>query len=133
MKSRELKKLIDPTKYQVFLLTSRAPLPVAFAVHTWFVVNQKGTVSRWEIVHLKNLCKTSWDYLDENLQAPFKSATIIPAYKKYYWKNLELLGEVSGNSESLAEKMAEFILNSENTYPYIKKYSLPGPNSNTYT
>ena len=50
---------------------------------------------------------------------------------KYYWEG-KLLGYIEGDENSTAKKVAEFIKNSKTIYPYCYKYSLRGPNSNTY-
>ena len=132
MRSKELEKLIDHTKYQVFLLSCSAPLPMSFAVHSWFVVNQKGVISRWEVIHKKNLRKTSWGYLYMNIRPIFQGSLVFLTFHKYFWKNFKLLGYMEGDENSTAEKITEFILNSKDTYPYRDKYFVSGPNSNTY-
>ena len=44
-----------------------------------------------------------------------------------------MLGLASGGEESLAQKIIEFVENSSEAYPNRDRYSLIGPNSNTYT
>jgi hypothetical protein len=45
---------INNDKYQVFLFTSRCPLPIPFASHLWFVINKKGALYRYEVTNHKN-------------------------------------------------------------------------------
>lgn len=132
MKSLDLEKQIDSAKYQVFLLTCPVPLPLSFAVHSWFVVNQKGIVSRWEVVHKKNLRKISWGHLYMNIRPVFQGSPIFFKRHTYFWKNFTLRGYIEGGEGSTAHQMTDFILNSKNTYPYRDIYFVLGPNSNTY-
>ncbi len=43
-----------------------------------------------------------------------------------------LISSVEGDGHSVAARMADFIISSPQIYPYREKYSLAGPNSNTY-
>lgn len=45
--------------YEVFLCSNPAPIPINFAVHTWFVINENGSFSRYEILSRKNKNKPS--------------------------------------------------------------------------
>src|SRR3989338_7205702 len=51
--------------------------------------------------------------------------------KKHFWK-AKLMGYIEGSENSTAQKIIEFIENSEKIYLYCFKYSFFGPNSNTY-
>ena len=51
---------------------------------------------------------------------------------RYKWKNVRLLGVVEGGEGSLAARMATIIENSPQSYSCCEKYSITGPNSNTY-
>ncbi len=133
MRSPELENLIDPTKYQVFLFSCPAPMPASFAVHPWFVVNQKGVVSRWDVVHKKNLPRgKSWGYLYMNIRPIFQGSLMFLTLHNYFWKNFRLLGSIEGDEGSIAAKITEFITNSKDAYPYRNRYFALGPNSNTY-
>lgn len=129
--------LINKNKYQIFLCSCPASIPINFARHYWFVVNRNGQISRWEVLHKKNLCKSSWGYLHKDIFPPFQgtpvfmSSKMFKPFKKRYWK-AKLCGHIEGESDSLAHKMADFIENSMNTYPSCSKYLLLGPNSNTF-
>lgn len=131
MKSEEFKKLVKGDRYQVFLLDCPANLPFSFARHTWFVVNKKGIISRWEILFRKNANGTSWDHLHLNFLLPFQGIESVPFSQKYLWKS-KLLGYIEGPEDSLVFQVAECIEKSSEQYPYCNRYSLIGPNSNTY-
>lgn len=128
---KEFNELINKDKHQVFIFTCPAAFPFVFARHPWFVVNKKGIISRWDMLFRKNLCETSWGYLHMNFLPPSQGTEIIPFCRKFYWKG-KLLSYIEGDESSVARKMADFIENSKDTYPYCDKYSLIGLNSNTY-
>lgn len=133
MKPEELKKLINPNLYQVFLLSSYCRFPVTVAAtHNWFVVNKKGDVDRWEVLIEKNMpAEKSWDHLHLNAKGPFESLGFFETDGKSFWK-AHLLGTLEGEEGSVAQKMVEFIENSPTSYPYNHAYFLTGHNSNTY-
>jgi hypothetical protein len=105
---------------------------VGFAAHTWFLTNRRGQISRWEVLHFKKDRKLSKGYLHKDYFSPFTGIEIWPHYSKYHWKPT-LLGIESGDVHSLAAEMVNAIENTFETYPSTKRYSLLGPNSNTYT
>ena len=119
---------LNNEKYQVFLLVCPGSIPFSFASHSWFVVNKQGTISRWEVSFRKIHRKTSWGHLNMDFYPPFQGIEIIPFSSKYFWKS-KLLGQIEGG---VAKRMMEFIENSPTTYSVVDKYSLSGPNSNTY-
>ena len=127
----DFNKLVKKDRFQVFLFTCSASMPLSFARHYWFVCVKKGQISRWEVLFRKNRCKTSWGHLHLNFLTPFKGIEIIPFYEKFFWK-ARLAGYIDGKADSIAKKMVNFIENSNKNYPYCYKYSLTGPNSNTY-
>lgn len=124
--------LIDKDKYQVFLFTCPITIPLNFLVHSWFVVNQKGAISRWEVIHVKNLCPTSWGYLHKDLFPLASGIRKFMPIKNLYSKN-KLIASIEGGEGSNAQQMAEFIVNSNKTYPHCNFYNPLGPNSNSYT
>lgn len=131
---KDIKNLIDNNKYQVFLMTCHCNLPAAFASHNWFAINKKGIIERWESGYTEDYGEQSWGYLRKNTMhcTPFDGITIIPMMGKFFrWKG-KLIGFIEEDSNSLAKRMIDFIENSPNTYPYPSKFSLFGPNSNTY-
>ena len=124
-------KLLHKNKYQVFLFTCPASVPFVFARHPWFVVNQKGKVSRWEILHETNRCKSSWQHLHKNLFPTFSGIEVFANNGRWLWKP-RLEGFIEGDNTSAAAKMASFIVNSHKNYPLYSYYRYPGPNSSTY-
>ena len=124
-----IQKSIRKDRYQVFLLTCPATMPFSFAVHSWFVCNKKGKLSRWEVLLSKKRCKTSWGHLHLNFLPPSEGIEIIPYLSKFHWGEGKLIGYIEDN---VAKRMIDFIEKSKKTYPYCYKYSVIGPNSNTY-
>src|SRR3989344_2206863 len=132
MAPQEFEKLIDKDKYQVFVFVAPGALPVSFALHPWFVVNKKGKIFRWEIIHQRNRNDTSWNYLHKNF-LPLEKGTRVFLFgnTSLYWP-ARLLGLWEGDENSIAKKIADFIENSPQNYSFCNKYRLWGPNSNTY-
>lgn len=129
MNESNFKELIKPDRYQVFLFTCPASLPFGFARHPWFIVNNKGVISRWEVLWKPHKWETSWGHLHKDFYLPTQGIAKYFFSEKYLWKNIKLLGCVEGE---IAERMAELIENSPKAYPYCYKYSLESSNSNTY-
>jgi len=126
MKNNIYNSMINSEKYQVFILHCPANLPFFFARHTWFVCNEKGKISRWEVLFSANEDK-SWGHLHLNRFLPFSGIEILPFSIRWLWK-VRLLTKIEGE---LAKKMINFIHLSKENYPN-KNYSLSGTNSNTY-
>lgn len=143
----KFEELVKHDKYQVFLFTCPAGVPVSFARHPWLVINKKGSVERfgvgrqigeqrWEVFRVPESYKENWGHLHRNALPPTQG---IPMFSfssnkyllSYFWKG-KLCGYVEGAEGSLAHQMAECIENSPTTYPYCNTYLLKGPNSNTY-
>ncbi len=132
MSEQEFENLIKKDKYQVFIFTSWAHIPFIFAMHPWFVINKKGVISRYEIVWKKNCCEgKSFGHLHLNAIPPWSGIGIFSFSKKHFWKS-KLLGMIEGDENSHSCGVMEFIENSKTSYPYLNKYVLTGPNSNTY-
>ena len=99
-------------------------------MHPWFVVNDRGSLSRWEILFRSNAGnKTSWGHLHKDFLPPFKGLGVLPYFENYFAYEGVLLGYNEGEA---AMRMGKFIENSPETYPFSFKFSLTGPNSNTY-
>jgi hypothetical protein len=134
--NKKIQQLIDKEKYQVFLCISCGSIPLNFAMHPWFVINKRGILSRWEVTHLKGRGEKSWNYLSFNFFPPFLGTTILPFYSESFYAKgnfkAKLLGLIEGDENSLAKRVADFIENSPNIYPYCNTYHFVGPNSNTY-
>ena len=133
MNEQNPEKFLKPDMCQVFLLSCPAAIPVSFASHPWFVVNRKGALSRWDVLLLpRTNWKMRWGHLHKDFFSPFEGVEMLFFTDRYKWKNVKLLGVIEGGEGSLAARMAAFIENSPQSYPYCDKYHLNGPNSNTY-
>lgn len=123
---------INTNLFQVFLLSCHCGLPISFAKHHWFVVNNRGKISRWEVLIQKDCCGESWGHLHKNSRESFQALGLFSITGKSLWE-AEVLGSVEGGEGSLAEKMVNFIEQSNTLYPHCHDYLLWSPNSNTYT
>ncbi|MCX6717057.1 MAG: DUF3750 domain-containing protein [Candidatus Taylorbacteria bacterium] len=119
--------LINPEKYEVFVLYCHANIPFSLAIHPWLVCNEKGKISRWEVLFRKNRDKTL-GHLHLNHYLPFTGIEIIPFVTKWQWQS-KILSKIEGE---VAKRIIDFIKTSKKNYPYIKKYLLISTNSNTY-
>ena len=128
-----VENLIQPDEYQVFLMTSPASVPFNFARHLWFVVNKKGSISRWEVLWKPepHHAKTVWGHLTRDTLPPFQGLRVFHLSDQYFWRS-SLFKIIEGDETSVAAQMAEYIEQSPQTYPYKERYSFSGPNSNTY-
>ncbi|MFA7286167.1 MAG: DUF3750 domain-containing protein [Patescibacteria group bacterium] len=126
--SKKFDELIDNEKYQVFLFTSSGNIPFHFAAHPWFVINNRGLISRWEVLFRKMYHETNGGHLYKNFFPLFQGIEVVHFSRKSVWK-AKLLGSIEGDT---AKKMVSFIENSYSTYPFRDRYFLTGPNSNTY-
>ncbi len=135
MDEAKLNTLIKKDMYQVFILTSFCSIPVNFAQHTWFVINKKGIISRWEVLfrllRKNDMSKTGWGHLYTNFSPTTQGIEIVPFWAKFHWKT-KLAQVIEGNENSVAQKMSDIIEQSPKNYPYSHQYSLIGANSNTY-
>jgi len=127
MNNNNYDNLIDPEKDQVFIFSCPANMPLNFAAHLWFICNEKGTVSRWEVLFGKNQDE-SWGHLHCDQYLPFEGIEIFPFTKKWHWRG-NMLATVEGET---AKKIMDFIKASKENYPLLKSYSIIGNNSNTY-
>ena len=125
------KKLIKEDKYQVFLLTCPASFPVNFVIHPWFVINRKGVVSRWEVNFWRVETGTKWGHLYKDA-LPIHQGMRMIAFSNLFWWKARLIASIEGDEHSLAARMAEFIVRSNELYSQSYIYSLIGNNSNTY-
>jgi hypothetical protein len=73
-----------------------------------------------------------WGHLHKDFYDPAQGISKYIFSNKYLWESVELLGYVEGDEQSIAGQMADLVESSPQAYPYCLKYSLLGPNSNTY-
>lgn len=143
MQKEDFEKLVKKETYQIFLFTCSCPFPIQFAKHSWFVINKKGKLTRWEVVS-EGLEKDGAEFEEDVSGANSKEGStfihknFLPptiAFRKYYWSNRkrgesELAGFIEGKH---AKEMIEFIEKNAKKYPFKKEYRYyPGPNSNTF-
>jgi hypothetical protein len=127
MKSlKEIRQLVDNNSYQVFLFTCPANVP-GFR-HPWFVLNNKGKLTRWEVLFEKNSGQIGYKHLHNNLFDPFTGISRFP-YSKKLLRKARLEGYTTSGP---AKKAIAFIEKSPDKYPFRDYYRLFGPNSNTY-
>ena len=131
MDEKEFNKLFKKDLYQVFLFSCPAPIPINFASHYWFVVNNKGKLSRWEVLARQINIKERWGHLHKNIAKPTRGMELF-LYINWFFRKSKLNGKISGKKGSFVEKMVKFIEKSPDNYPYCEKYNSLGPNSNTY-
>jgi hypothetical protein len=127
MNNIDYNKLIDQNKDEVFIFHCPAHAPFVFAVHSWLVCNEKGKLSRWEMLFRENK-DNAWGYLHLNRYAPFEGIEMFSFLDKWQWES-ELLDKIDGE---IAERMIDIIKASQKNYPHSQNYSLIGTNSNTY-
>lgn len=129
MKISEINKIIDDKKYQVFLFSSPSSLPISFATHSWFVLNERGKISRWEL-YVLNRQKKSWGKVHKDFLPNFSGLPILPyPFLPQITFTPGFCGYIEGSE---AQKMCEFIVKSAETYPARFRSKLLGPNSNAY-
>lgn len=119
--------MIDSKKYQVFLMGSYCTIPAIFAIHPWFIINNKWTIERWEVLVFKGQCSTSWWHLHCNALDINKWINIFPFFWPRWWE--KILWSIDWD---IAQKMIASIQQSPQQYPYNNKYKLLWPNSNSY-
>ena len=119
-------------KYKVSLYVCPAQFPFPFAIHPWFVAEKDQQVNRWGIGHRRHDRSQSWGYLNKNFRPPYQGIPVFPYIDNLFFWTGKLIGSIEGGDGSLAEKVYNFIENSNVAYPYRDRYRLAGPNSNTY-
>lgn len=119
---------IDVDSYQVFLCASRANAPFVLASHLWFVENDHGKLTRYEVLFRKVKHVRGAQHVHVNAFTPFQGIEIIPYVYSFCWPG-RILGNVDGDE---AARVGAVLRESPGAYPYAGKYSLLGPNSNTY-
>ena len=138
MKEEEFKKLVNKEKYQVFLFSSNMPFPISFAVHTWFVINRKGKIFRFDFGHMGGSPDKKWGLVIRNTYPPTTGVISIMGMKvkatEHSKRNpSKLLEVIEGEEDSMADKMSKFILEKSKDYPHKDKYQkYAGANSNSF-
>ncbi len=112
-------------RHEVSLWASKIPMLGKIADHHWFVIDDCGQQSRWEVWQTANaICNDvgeSWDHLHKDLLPPTQGVGNGVAYQLKSWTGSE------------AHYLIERIRQTPEQYPWCSKYRYwPGPNSNTY-
>lgn len=131
MSKLEFNKLIDKNKYQVFLFSSPVPIPLNFAAHTWFVINLKGKIHRWEFGLFRGSPHPNGIGILKDFLKPIEGMNIYP-WKSNPKFNSKLIDFIEGGEKSIAKDLALFIEKKSNSYPLKDIYKLLSPNSNSY-
>ncbi|MCD5390057.1 MAG: DUF3750 domain-containing protein [Candidatus Pacebacteria bacterium] len=123
---------INNDPYQVYFFTCPIRGPFSFAVHPWVVFIKNNKVTRLEVLAIKNEKYQFYGYIHKNLyNNPTKGLRKL--FKKNEFLKSTLLGSISGNKNSTAKHLIDFIEEMTPFYPHQENYVLyPGPNSNTY-
>ncbi len=124
-------KLVNPGRYQVFLLTSPIPYPFHLAVHSWFVTQVAGEFHRYEFGKFRGSPNPKGIGL---LKDFFKPTT---GMNCYWWQRRDrfpskLIGVIEGDENSDAKHLAAFLETQSKHYPLKETYRYLGPNSNTF-
>ena len=131
MDERAFLKFVNKNKYQVFIFSSPVPIPLNFAVHTWFVINLRGQIHRWEFGYFRGSPKENKIGMLKDFFRPTVGMNF------YFWKAeprfcSRLVDFIEGGDSSVARELALFIEEKSYSYPLKDTYMFKGPNSNTY-
>ncbi|MEI6396457.1 MAG: DUF3750 domain-containing protein [Candidatus Taylorbacteria bacterium] len=136
MNLSEFNSLVQPDKYQVFLFSSPCSFPISFFSHNWFVTNNRGKIHRFEVWSYKKRVTPIYGHMTIDFYPPNVGTTVLPGSSNNLNKRRfesRLVGSITGDNESLAQSMVDFIENKHTEYPFKFKYHfIPGPNSNTF-
>src|SRR6185436_10751403 len=119
--------LIKKDKYQVLLFVCPANIPLNLGLHPWFVLNNQGELSRWEVLTRNNAKHPELGHLHRNRFPPFQGIGMFPFSEKPFWKSV-FAGSIEGEAGSAAKRMIQFIEASPQTYPFLNRYRFRGPN-----
>lgn len=136
MDREEFESLIDKNKHQFFIFGSMTNLFAFFSKHTWIVTNRKGEIDRWDVWHKKERCKTSKGFVHKNFYPPWKGTSFLPtsiSSKTKLRTKAKVIAKLEGDDKSMAKKMIEFVHENAWEYPLFDRFSLIGPNCNSFT
>lgn len=133
MRQREdFQKFVKKDRYQVFLFTSPLPFPFNAWVHAWIVCNEKGKITRYEVMNFRNKIDKEKGYLQVNMFEPWKGMYVFGLLGGPKWKG-KLVEVIEGDKNSTAARIGKFMRENLMKYPYKDVYHyVPGPNSNTF-
>lgn len=127
--------VFDQNKYQVFVVVTPISFPLHMFRHAYFVVNRKGIVDRWDLLHKRSVHEDSAGYVHRNIALPWQGLSyfyfgLYFAFKRAFQP--ECIGIIEGEEGSLAHNMVERITRDSFGYRHKDHYRLLGPNSNTF-
>jgi hypothetical protein len=128
---KDFDNLLDKNKIQVFLCTSFLPIPLSFAVHPHFVVNNKGKINRWDVYRYDNYKHgdLSWGHIYRNILPYWEgiSKSYLNTKNKF---NIHIINSCEGE---IAKKLIKVIEEAPKNYPNKDYYRfVRAPNSNSY-
>ena len=121
-------KNFNPNQFQVAIMYSRVSLPLPPASHVWFIINDHGTLSRYEGLDWRHRRSDGLDgYIFQDYFPPSVGLPVWILSKTPTWR-AHTISVIEGYG---AERLAQVLYTSLHDYPH-KHYRLLGPNSNTY-
>lgn len=122
-----MKESIDINKNQILVFTSPCAFPVwKLVLHAFIVINQKGTLTRLDVLHVK---KPDGSHVYVNHLTPTDGLPIIWPFKKFLYKST--LHTVIDIEESEVNKIMD-VIKSPSLYPFFNQYQFLGHNCNTF-
>ena len=121
-------KEVPSDVYEVYVCSSPMWLPLSFAVHTWFVVNDHGVLHRWDGGNFGTIRNPNLGVFKDFLD-PFSGMKTSPLTPGVRW-NSRVVAVLRGQE---AWRVGKFLFAHAQEYPYKDVYSLSGLNSNTFT
>lgn len=121
---------VNTQALEVFLCSSPANLPFSIAIHPWFVINDHGKLSRYEVLFRQITSHPHrYGHVYKDAFAPWSGIEVFPYVHYWHWSS-RVLAHWTGD---IAERLSVVIQQTSKQYPYHDRYFLTGPNSNTYT
>ncbi len=136
IKGNAIQDLVRDDLYQVFIVDSPVSFPLWLFRHSYIVVNDRGTLTRWDVFHRNYGMPESLDYLHKNAYEPWVGLGVfyIPLCGKKPSFRGRLLGMYSSDQDASVKEMVKYINTNAYNYPHVSKYNMVlGPNSNTFT
>ncbi len=135
MTEEQFMALVDKDAYQVFVMSTPISFPLQMFVHAYIITNNRGTLTRWDLLHRKSLVDDSVAHVHKNITTPWRGLSYF-----YFWTLFAFRpsftprchGHLSGGEHSQARDMVVFLQQQAFSYKYRHRYHVLGPNSNTF-
>ncbi len=121
--------------FQIFIMDTPIPLPLSLFRHSYIVVNDHGTFTRWEVMYRFLPCAKRVGYVHRNYANPWDGLGffLVPLFTWDPSYPVRCLHMEEGDSHSEAALMADFLTKNAFLYDHKDRYiPFPGPNSNTF-